>query len=185
MKYFIIRLSHILLFVLMLSGCVFKENYPKKWNQINDTSNKPLLINGSFKCNGKNENNLYKTSIIYALDLKIIHTNKTCNIVHIKQVDINQIHFTLIYKDKTILKTLLNLNLDYFYDNNQLFITKKNECTSTNGVILCSSARTKINITKNHDLVMKNERYSGGTVLLVIPVAGYENNWVLFENIKN
>ncbi len=181
MKNFILKLISVLSIIFFLNGCVMKESYPKEWGEVNYKRNTPLLINGTFKCEGKHADNSYKPYLPSSLGLKIID-NQKCDTINIKQSDSTTIKATLLYEDNTTLETSLNLETDYFYENNQLYIKGQKECASTNGIIICNSSKKQINLTTNKDLAIEWINIAGGTVFLVIPVGGYENGWSLFKN---
>ncbi len=183
-----LRLSIMIFIIIIFSACSFKTNYPDSWSKLKIPKDTKILVNGIFECSGSlmYEGNNIKNAIVYLPSFLKMKDYKgaECDEVHIKQDNTTLINVTILKNKKVIDKTVLELNKDYVYDDNYILM-KLNEPIQAAEIIGYSLNDKYFKLTENNDLIIERKSSNYGVLFFVVPVALYDNSFILFKKKSN
>lgn len=188
MEFVIIKVQ--LVFVLILfTGCVFKESYPKQWSEFNAVEGICPNISGSFVDEGwisvaeakKVGEAWHKRSLsrtLFAKELEIGEINQ----VEIFQENPNEVKVIALSGNDIMHEQFYSLEKeDFSCESGYIEFIGKRECETGDGVMACATPETHLIKNARGDLIMKTNSRGFGAVYL-IPVYVSEWHWYRFDS---
>lgn len=178
----------IILCAVLLASCVHYPSYPETWSPISESasSNIEMAMEGIYECrSSKGESGRH---IRPALPTFVFPEEKrlnACQFTSVKTIKDGVIEIAFFDASKRILsKAIFKKGESYEIQGNWIRLRTKIKDQSGSGALGVSSQTTSLTITDAGDLIVKNDGYVAGMMLL-IPAVAMGHDWVRFARIDN
>ena len=188
MKFLTIRIQ--LAFVLILfTGCVFKEPYPKQWSEFNAVKGICPNISGNYADEGwislseskKTGEAWHKRSLSRTLFAKELEIGEVSH-VEIFQENPNDIKVIAFSGNEILAEQFFSAEKnDFSCESGYIEFIGERECGTGAGVMACATPETHLIKNNRGDLIVKTNSRGFGVVYL-IPVYVSEWHWYRFES---
>ena len=188
MKFLTIRIQ--LAFVLILfTGCVLKEPYPKNWSDFNAVKGICPNISGSYADEGwvslseskKTGGAWHKASLSRTLIAKELEIGEASH-VEIFQENPNDIKVIAFSGNEILVEQLFSVEeQDFSCESGYIEFIGERECETADGVMACATPETHLIRNNRGDLIVKTNSRGFGLVYL-IPVYVSQWLWYRFES---